>query len=268
MKRKNIVVLLLLLSILGLCFFLLYQNYWGENKPSLQATGTIEATSVEVKARVSGTIKSFKTQAGDPVKAGQLVAELSRHDLLAQKERDALGVLAAQARLDDLVSGARSQEIKEALARVNMARSTYEQAERELERMQELFAEGAIAEEKLEQSRLNSELRKNELTAAEARLSLLESGNRPGAISAAAAELERSKAVMKSSEALLDDLKLLSPLDGTLISKNFEEGEFVTMGATLATLADLHHLWIKVYIPTDELPRVKLGQKVNIRVSG
>ena len=86
MKRKNIVVLLLLLSILGLCFFLLYQNYWGENKPSLQATGTIEATSVEVKARVSGTIKSFKTQAGDPVKAGQLVAELSRHDLLARKK--------------------------------------------------------------------------------------------------------------------------------------------------------------------------------------
>ena len=268
MKRKNIVVLLLLLSILGLCFFLLYQNYWGENKPSLQATGTIEATSVEVKARVSGTIKSFKTQAGDPVKAGQLVAELSRHDLLAQKERDALGVLAAQARLDDLVSGARSQEIKEALARVNMARSTYEQAERELERMQELFAQGAIAEEKLEQSRLNSELKKNELTAAEARLSLLESGSRPGAISAAAAELDRSKAVLKSSEALLDDLKLLSPLDGTLITKNFEEGEFVTMGATLATLADLHHLWIRVYIPTDELPRVKLGQKVSISVSG
>ena len=142
-------------------------------------------------------------------------AELSRQICWLRKNGMPFGVLAAQARLDDLVSGARSQEIKEALARVNMAGSTYEQAERELERMQELFAEGAIAEEKLEQSRLNSELRKNELTAAEARLSLLESGSRPGAISAAAAELERSKAVLKSSEALLDDLKMPSPLEET-----------------------------------------------------
>ena len=53
-----------------------------------------------------------------------------------------------------------------------------------------------------------------------------------------------------------------------MISKNYEEGEFVTAGATLATLADLDQLWIKVYIPTDELPRIKLGQGVDISVSG
>lgn len=267
-KARNILFAFLIFSILGLCLFLLYQNYWQDNKGFLQATGTIEASTLEVKARVGGTITSFDAQEGDLLKAGQLLIELSRHDLLAQKERDALGVLAAEARLDDLVSGARSQEINEALARVNTAKSVCEQAQRDLERIQELFDQGALAEEKLEQGQLNYELKQNELTAAEAKLSLLEAGNRPGTIAGATAELERSKAVLKSSEALLEDLRLLAPIDGTLISKNFEEGEFVTMGATLATLADLQKLWIRVYIPTDELPRIKLGQKVSISVSG
>jgi HlyD family secretion protein len=33
-------------------------------------------------------------------------------------------------------------------------------------------------------------------------------------------------------------------------------------------LSDLENLWIKVYIPTDDLPSVKLGQKVSFSVSG
>ena len=37
------------------------------------------------------------------------------------------------------------------------------------------------------------------------------------------------------------------------------------MGATLATLADLHHLWIKVYIPTDELPWLNWGKSKHQR---
>ena len=40
------------------------------------------------------------------------------------------------------------------------------------------------------------------------------------------------------------------------------------MGSSLGTIADLSHMWIKVYIPTDDLPGIKLGQKVHFTVSG
>jgi HlyD family secretion protein len=40
------------------------------------------------------------------------------------------------------------------------------------------------------------------------------------------------------------------------------------MGAVLATVANLNKLWVKVYIPTDDLPVIKLGQKVHFTVSG
>jgi len=39
-------------------------------------------------------------------------------------------------------------------------------------------------------------------------------------------------------------------------------------GAAVLTVADLKNLWIKVYIPTDDLPAIKLNQRVRFTVSG
>ncbi|MDD3269508.1 MAG: efflux RND transporter periplasmic adaptor subunit [Syntrophomonadaceae bacterium] len=267
MKAKKALAAVLILA-LSLSAYWVYQKYFAENKILLQASGTIEATSVDLNAKVNGSIESINIKEGDSVKKGQLVAELLRNDLAAQKERDTLGVTAAEAKLEDLVSGARAQEIKEAASNVNIARSNYDKATKDLERSEALFKEGAIAQESLDQARLNAELKKNLLAGSEAKLSLLESGSRSALITAARAELERSKAVLKASTALLDDLQVISPLEGIVLSKNYETGEYVAMGAALATVANLNNLWIKVFIPTDDLPAIKLGQKVNIAVSG
>lgn len=267
MKAKKGVAVTLIL-VLSLSAFWVYQKYFAAADDLLQASGSIEAASVDLTAKVNGSIKSLNIKEGDSVISGQLVAELLRNDLAAQKERDALGVLAAEAKLDDLVSGARTQEIKEAAANVNIARNNYDKASKDLERADTLFKAGALAEESLEQARLNAELKKNLLAGSEARLSLLESGSRPAQITAARAELERSKAVLKASAALVDDLQVVSPINGIVLSRNYEPGEYAAMGAALATVADLNDLWIKVYIPTDDLPRIKLGQKVEVSVSG
>ena len=266
--KINKLVVIVLILVLSLTAYWVYREYFADDKAVLQATGTIEATSVDLNAKVNGSIKSISIKEGSVVKSKQLVAELVRNDLAAQKERDALGVIAAEAKLADLVSGARSQEIKEAVANVNIAKSNYDKAVKDLERAETLFTGGAVSQESLDQAKLNADHKKNLLDGSEAKLSLLESGSRSGVISGAQAELDRSKAVLKASEALLEDLKVFSPIDGIVLSKNYETGEYVSMGASLATVADLDDLWIKVYIPTDDLPKIKLGQQVDISVSG
>ena len=80
--------------------------------------------------------------------------------------------------------------------------------------------------------------------------------------------MERTQAVLKSTEAMIEDLKIYAPLDGVVLTKNYELGEYVTPGAVVATIANLEDLWIKVYIPTDDLPKIFLGQKVTFTVSG
>lgn len=268
MNRKRVLGITLILLLLGTAFYYYYINYYPGRNKLLQASGTIEATTVEVCARLNGSIARLPVNEGSQVKEGQPVAELSRSDLMAQRERDALGVLTAEAHYNDLASGFRAEEVEEAQSNLSLAEANREQALIDLNRAQELFAAGALSREKLEASQLNKTSRDKQVEIAQARLTMLEAGNRPGVVSVAAAELQRSKAVLKTTEAMLADLTVTAPLNGTVTSKNFEVGEYVPMGASLLSISDLNNLWIKVYIPSDELPRIKLNQPVKVMVSG
>lgn len=249
-----------------------YWGYGSYGRPAdaslLQAAGTIEAEQVELSARVPGVLQQLSVRSGDRVKKNQLVALITRNDLIAQKERDALGVVKAEAQLADLSSGAREQELEDAEIALNTARTNYEQAQKDYDRKKELYARGALSQADYEKAEVAWKQGSNLVAAAGSRLSLLQSGSRPEQIKTARAELERSRAILKASEALLEDTKIISPIDGTVLSKNFKPGEFLQTGASVATVADLNDMWIKVYVPTDDLPQIKLGQKVSFNVTG
>lgn len=267
MKGK-VVLIVLLVALLGAGVYWGYLQYRGKPAQGLQATGTIEATQVQLTAKLPGTLQDITIRAGDPVKKGQLIATLVRNDIVAQKERDALGVLMARAKLDDLLSGARQQEIQEAEIAVSTAHTRLEQAARDYERAISLQEAKAISQADLEKADLAYKQAQSQLDSSRTKLSLLQAGSRPGQIEAARAELERNNAVLKASEALLEDTRIICPLDGVVLSRNYEEGEFIQAGAPVATVANLAEMWIKVYIPTDDLPQVKLGQGVTFTVSG
>lgn len=248
--------------------YFIWERFLTGDSLLVEASGTVEATTVELTAKVAGTIQNLKVKAGDEVKQGDLVAEISRSDLAAQKERDALNVVIAQNKLDDLLSGARSQEIKEAAANVNIRQVGYDKAQKDLERAKALFQEGSISLAELEVFENNHIVAFNQLEAAQAKLNLLQAGNRNEQVKAAENQVKMMKAVLKSTEAVLTDLKIMSPLGGTIQSKNYENGEFVASGASLATVVNLEKVWINVYLSTEDLPYVQLGDKASFTISG
>lgn len=267
MKKK--VMAALLVALLAAGSWRAYDWYVKGNRPSgLQATGTIEATQVELRAKLPGTLQNISLAAGDKVKKDQLIAVLDRKDLAAQKERDALGVLKARAQLDDLTSGARAEEIEAAQIAVDTARTNYEKAQKDYDRAKTLFQSKVIPDSDMEKADTALKQSINQLAAAKNQLSLLSAGSRPDQIAAAKAAAEQGAAVLKASESLLEDTKIICPLDGTVLSKNVEQGEYIQAGASVATVADLSDMWIKVYIPTDDLPKIRLGQQVKFTVSG
>jgi HlyD family secretion protein len=266
-KAKRALILAVVLC-LGIGSYYAYQTYFSQKTQDIQASGTIEATIVDLNAPVAGVIKSIAAQEGYELQEGQVAAEISRSDLLAQRERDAMALMKAEAQLADLRSGFREQEISEAEANLAVAQATAQKSADDLKNREVLFAEGGISQEELERYRLAAEIDQNKLKAAEAKLSMLQSGNRPEVIAAAQAEVERSRAVLKATEAMISDLQIRCPMTGTVVQKNYEPGEYVMPGASVLTVADLQNLWIKVYIPTDDLPAVKLNQKVKFTVSG
>ncbi|MGE5418032.1 MAG: HlyD family secretion protein [Acidobacteriota bacterium] len=264
-KRAVIIIALLSLASGG---YWGYQKYLNKDGGEIKASGTIEATEADASAKTPGALKGVYVNEGDTVKKGQLIAEITRNDLVAQREQAAMALLRAEAQLADLISGARAQEIEQAAANVNIARASYDKSSEDLAREQGLYDQGAISKNELERYQVAAELDKNKLQAAEAQLRLLQSGSRPQSIAAAKAEVERSKAVVKAADAQIADLKMYSSISGEVLTRNFENGEFVQMGSPVATISDLNDMWIKVYIPTDDKPAIKLGQTVHFTVSG
>lgn len=265
--KKKVVIIIFLIITFGLGFYW-WTRVQDKTVYNVEASGTIEATTISIKPSISGYISSLSIEEGSQVKKGHTLLTIARPDLWAQKERDSAAVQAAQNQLNLLKSGAREQEINSAQANLQIARVNLEQSKKDLQRVNELLAAQAISQSEYEKIKMQYEINQAKYNAAQAQLDLLQAGNRDELIESARADLSKAKAVLKATEATLNDLTITAPADGTILNVNFEIGEYIQAGTTVATLADLDALWVKVFIPTDELPHIKLGQKVNCTVSG
>ncbi|SDF00158.1 HlyD family secretion protein [Sporomusa acidovorans] len=241
-------------------------KYLRPGETGITATGTVEVTRADVMPKVSGYLTGLKVKVGDTVQARQKVAEITRNDLEAQVIRDEAVLAKASAQLRDLEAGSRSQELQELQAALDSAQSVYEKAKQDYQRYQNLYAAGAISAQQLDAARSSLEVAYSSMAAANQRLSLGNEGNRPEVIEAQRQELERSKAVLAASKVLLADTEVISPISGLILSKNFEDGEYVNPGAAILTVGDMSDCWVKIYISSAQLGLISVGQEAKVKV--
>jgi len=62
---------------------------------------------------------------------------------------------------------------------------------------------------------------------------------------------------------------VVAPIDGTVVSRRVGPGQFVRndSGDALYTIADLSTMWLKALVPENEIPNIRLGQEVEVKVS-
>ncbi len=197
----------------------------------------------------------------------------------------------ARAHLAELLAGSRPQEIEAAEASLRRARAELERWRSDHERQRQLFQRGVIsareyesvlaayrvAEAQVREAEERVKLvregpRKEQIAQARAalkeaqeRLAMLREGPRKETIEAARARLEGAKAALAASETRLSYTTVTSPLNGIVLSKNVEPGEYVAPGTPVVTIGDLENIWLRAYIDEPDLGKVKLGQRVRIR---
>jgi HlyD family secretion protein len=241
-------------------------KYLHPAETGITATGTIEVTRADIMPKVSGYLNGLQVEVGDSVQAQQKIAKVTRVDLEAQVIRDEAALAKAAAQLRDLESGSRSQELQELTAALDSAQSVYEKARQDYQRYQSLYTAGAISAQQLDTARSGMEVAYSNVKAAKQRLSLGYEGNRPETIEAQRLELERSKAVLAASKALLADTVVVSPINGLILSKNYEDGEYVNAGAAVLTVGNMNDCWVKIYISSAQLGLIAVGQEAKVRV--
>ena len=100
-----------------------------------------------------------------------------------------------------------------------------------------------------------------------------QTGEEAPAVVSALKSLEQAKSAVTQAEAnlaLLDTqvakLAIVAPIDGVILTRNVEPGEFVQPGAVALTMADLTNLTITVYVPENLYGQIALGQTANVHV--
>ena len=101
----------------------------------------------------------------------------------------------------------------------------------------------------------------------------LQTGTQSPAVVGASNTLEQSKTALSQAEAnlaLLDaqvkKLTIYAPMDGVVLARNVDPGEFVQPGAAALTMANLGDLTITVYVAEDRYGEISLGQTVDVSV--
>lgn len=233
---------------------------------ALSVTGTVEATQVDLSAKITGRVVELLVREGQPVERGQLLARLGDTELAAEVRRAEAALATAEAQLRDLLAGPRQQEIEQARAALRNATVTREWTERELRRVRELFGKDLVAAQEVDRARQAYEVAVANEVAARERLALVEAGPRPHEVEAARARVAEARAALTLAQARLAEARLVSPITGLVLRKNVEVGETVNPGVSILTLMDPRDLWVRAYVPEIDIGRVKLGQEARITV--
>ncbi len=262
-QRLKFVIPAVVVVVVALATWLVLRNHGGE-EGGLFASGTVEGTEADLGFQVPGRVVEVVPQEGDAVTDGQELARLDTAELGASQAAAAAQLSAAQARLTEMERGARPEEIAQAEAAVRSARQRAEDARRNAERAQRLFAGGAVSQQALDNATTTRDVAEAALDQAQQSLALVRAGPRSEVVHAQRAMVRQARANLERSRAALDNAVIHAPFSGVVTVRHREPGETVGPGAPVITLLDPDDRWVRIYVREDEVGRVHLGQKATI----
>lgn len=240
----------------------------GNGRPLVSVTGTIEAIQVDVSARIAGRIVERPVDEGDRVTAGQLLVRLDEAEQAAEVRRQEAAVRTAQSSLDDLQAGARREELEDARAALQSASATREWTERDFRRAEGLFRQTLIAAQEVDRARQAYDVALAQEKSARQKLLLLEAGSRPDQVETARGQLAQARNALEVAKTRLKEMTIFSPVDGVVLRKNLEVGELANPGVPILTLMKPSDIWVRAYVPEEEVARIKVGSPARIAVDG
>ena len=239
-----------------------------ENPNQIMASGTIEATDVNVPAKVPAQIVSLYVEEGSHVDSGGLIALEDHSGPDIQLRQAQAAVDAAGAQLTLAQKGARAEDIKQSEEAVQQAQVNRNLAANDLERARNLVKGNAATKQQLEDAEAKFRVAQSQLAAAEENAEKLKHFSRPEEISQASSHVQQLEATRDAARKMVDDSYITSPVSGIVTHKVLEQGELAGAGATVATVTDLSRVYLMIYVTEEELPRIKLGNKVMVKVDG
>lgn len=221
---------------------------------SIVATGRLNAPArMEIAAELTAQVVAVAVRAGDTVKAGGLLVRLADDEAQAslQQAQAALAEARGRLRQQSTVGGPVASQA------VVQAKAAFQAAQREHQRASELVAKGFFSQQKLDDARRALDTARSALAATRVQAE----ANQPGGVEAAlsVARVDQASAQVALAQARLSRLRILSPVDATVLSRSVEPGNTAQAGKVLLNLAALGGLRVEAAIDEKHLRLLTLG---------
>lgn len=154
------------------------------------------------------------------------------------------------------------QELDTAEFNMNIAKKAYENAVAAIE-----TAKSQLASSRTQLNILKAQMQgaAQQLEAANQKLLMLKNGAVETTKTAAELGLKQAETNYELTKLVLEKTEVKSTIPGVINSINYSVGEYVLAGSPLATLSNPNNVWVKIYVPEQLLPQIKLNQEVTLR---
>ena len=241
-----------------------------EHAPS-GGSGVVEATEVDLSARLSAPLVAVEVREGERVEKGQVLAKLDCADPMALVDEARARLAMARAAVDAAKAGeaaaagnsrAAWQSAAASAAQVKALEAERANAEKESERLAALHTEGAVSDSLFDttQTRVVSVNHQEAALSATTKAATARAAAANRTRDAAAAQttsaeqaVSAAEAAVRRAEILVSDCTIKSPIDGVVLHRNYEPGELVLPGAKLLTIVDIKDAKATFYLPNAEL---------------
>jgi HlyD family secretion protein len=232
----------------------------------LLVQGEVDATRLDIAARVDGRVKQIPVERGQNVPAGAVLVQIDNPETLAKHEQMRAAMAVAEAQLANVLVGTRVETIAARKAEMERAQAALVLAQKTFDRTHTLTEQGNAPQARLDQ--VTDALHESERAVDQAKSAYDQAvnGYTKEERAIARTSVEKANADIQSVQSIIDQLQVYAPVASQVYQRNVEPGEYVSPGVPLVTLIDLSDVWIHFDLREDLVKGLKVGDRFDLRI--
>jgi HlyD family secretion protein len=232
----------------------------------LLVQGEVDATRLDIAARVDGRVKEIPVARGQNVPAKAVLVSIDNPETVAKLAQMKAAMAVADAQLANVLVGTRVEVVAARKAELERAQAALVLAQKSFDRTNTLTAQGNAPQARLDQ--MTDMLHETERAVDQAKSAYEQAVNgytrEERAI--AKANVEKANADIQSVQSIIDQLVVYAPVASQVYQRNVEPGEYVSPGVPLVTLIDLADVWVHFDLREDLVKTLKVGDRFDVRI--
>ena len=228
--------------------------------------GQAETSDYRVASKVPARILEIRVAEGDEVSKGDTLVVLEAPDIAAKLSQAEAAFEAAKAIEQKALTGARQEQIQSAYEVWQKAKAGREVAEKTYNRVNRLFENGVMAEQKRDEALANFRAMQANENAAKAQYDMAVNGSLNEDINAARAHVSRAEGSINEISSYVSETVLTASADGIVTEIFPEIGELVGTGAPIMNVSMADDVWFTFNVREDFLPGLTVGSEADVYV--